>query len=169
MAVFGLDSENGEENHALNAIKAADMMQEALKDMRRKWRMEYRELFAVGIGISTGNVAIGPLGSDSFRQFTVIGDSVNLAARLQTLGKELKAPILINEEAYRMAKKKICANPISPTKLKGKYQVCRIFEVNNANQSGPRKSPGILTTDDQETAVLKKISYYRELKESMEV
>ncbi|MCE1247301.1 MAG: CHASE2 domain-containing protein [Firmicutes bacterium] len=168
MAVFGLDG-GEDENHALNAIKAADMMQEALKDMRRKWRMEYRELFAVGIGITTGNVAIGPLGSDSFRQFTVIGDTVNLSARLQTLGKELRAQILINEESYRMAKKYICASPINPTRLKGKFQECRIFEVNNAGNPGPRKSPGILTTDDQETAVMKKINYYREIKESLEV
>lgn len=169
MMVFGLSHDPKFANHSLCAVKAALKMQEAISEMRRRWRMEYRELFVVGMGAATGMAAIGTLGSSHFRQFSVIGDTVNLAARLQSLGKELRLPLLINEGAYYQVRKTIKAEPISPTRLKGKFQECMMYEVQGQRSKRGRTHAGILAGDDNDTLVSKKIKYYREIMETLEV
>lgn len=168
LAVFGFSDAGNSNKHAYQGVKSAMLMQDAIKAMRRQWRMEYRELFVVGIGIATGNVAFGSIGSDSYRQFTAIGDTVNLAARLQSLGKEMRTPILISDEAYKNCRKQISASIINATYLKGKFNICPIYEVHGYKNRAPRTNAGILANDDRETVINKKIQFYREIQETLE-
>lgn len=169
LAIFGLSEGDSLEKGANNAVKSARLIQDALKSLRRQWRMEYRELFIVGTGISTGDVAIGLMGTDSYSQYVAIGDTVNMAARLQALGKDLRSPILIDEETFRFSRDRNRVKLIRDIHLKGKFKCCRAYEVIGHRTKTPITHPGISLDDDVETAVLKKMEFYRECRRLPEV
>ena len=147
LAVFGLEDDSDQEKNAKNAVKAALLMQDAIKDLRRKWHVEYRELFVIGIGIATGDIAIGTLGTDTYRQYTVIGNTVNLAARLMGIGKAKRIPVVVNEDTCRLVKNRFRIKSIAPTRIKGKFENCKIFEVEDYRTGKIEISPGVNTGD----------------------
>jgi len=96
MAVFGLiPSKN---NNSYNAIHAAIEMQNATKELMKVRAKEDKDTFEIGIGINTGSAIVGNLGSENRMDYTVIGDSVNVAARLQQIAKG--GEIIIGEQTY---------------------------------------------------------------------
>jgi len=106
------------EDHALMAVKTAiDMQKESGNLMKVKY----------GIGISTGPAVVGNIGSKKRMDFTVIGDSVNLAARL--CGKCKGDQILISEETYKLVKDKVKTRFIGEMELKGKLKPIKVYEV----------------------------------------
>ena len=169
LAVFGLEDDSDQEKNAKNAVKAALLMQDAIKDLRRKWHVEYRELFVIGIGIATGDIAIGTLGTDTYRQYTVIGNTVNLAARLMGIGKAKRIPVVVNEDTCRLVKNRFRIKSIAPTRIKGKFENCKIFEVEDYRTGKIEISPGVNTGDSQEDALKKKMEYYRRIRAMMEI
>lgn len=169
LAVFGLEDDGDRERHAKNAVKSAILMQDAIKDLRRKWHVECRELFVIGIGIATGDIAVGTLGTDSYRQYTVIGNTVNLAARLMTMGKDRRIPVVVNEETSKLVKNRFRISPIENTRIRGKFEECKIFEIEDYRHDRVMTHPGITLDDSRETAVRKKIEYYKRIRALMEV
>ena len=169
LAVFGLEEDEDKERYAKNAVKSAVLMQDAIKDLRRKWHVECRELFVIGIGIATGDIAIGTLGTDSYRQYTVIGNTVNLAARLMAIGKEKRIPVVVNEETSKLVSGRFRTNPIENVRIRGKFENCRIFEVEDYRHGKVLTNPGISMEDSRETAVRKKIEYYKRTRAIMEM
>ncbi len=169
LAVFGLEENESRDKHAKNAVKSAILMQDAIKDLRRKWHVECRELFVIGIGIANGDIAVGTLGTDSYRQYTVIGNTVNLAARLMAIGKDKRIPVVVNEETSKLVKGRFRTNPIENTRIRGKFEECKIFEVEDYRHGKVMTSPGISMEDSKETAVRKKIEYYKRVRAIMEV
>jgi len=118
-----------QKDHAFAAIKAAIEVQEAINRLRTKWKLMDPSLFEVGIGICTGTVAIGLVGSNEHKQFTAIGDTTNIAARLQGLSRVLESPILIHSSTYEQAKDRIIAEELPPVELKGKSEKQRVYKV----------------------------------------
>ncbi|MBC2716432.1 MAG: adenylate/guanylate cyclase domain-containing protein [Desulfobacteraceae bacterium] len=96
IAVFGLVEASG--NPAENAIRTAIEMQEATEEMMKKRLQTNQELFEVGIGINTGNAIIGNIGSSNRMDYTVIGDCVNVAARLEEMA--IGGEIIIGEQTF---------------------------------------------------------------------
>jgi len=86
MAVFGVLG-NGSESSAESAIHAAVAMQQQLKEIMRARRWQGKPVFEVGIGINTGMVVVGNVGSENRMDYTVIGDAVNIAARLEQMAE----------------------------------------------------------------------------------
>lgn len=127
MVVFGAVRER--KDHALAAVKAALQMQEALEEMRREWKIEKKELFEIGVGICTGMVALGLVGAEEHKQLAAIGDSTNVAARLQGLSRELESPVLISETTYQPARDYIIADKLEPVRLKGKSEPLQVYRV----------------------------------------
>ncbi len=100
MAEFGSPISQGEAADAMNAIQGALAMRRALADLRLQWRVEGRVPFYHGIGISYGEVIAGNIGSLKRLEYTVIGDAVNVASRVEGLTKNLGTDILITGSLY---------------------------------------------------------------------
>lgn len=102
MALFGAPEEDAYQEE--NAVYAALEMQEELNKLCKKWKDEARPPFKIGIGISSGTAIVGDLGSIQRLEYTAVGDTVNLASRIESLTKELKADVLISEYTYQGVK-----------------------------------------------------------------
>ena len=142
---------------AFNCVKAALMMRKALYIMNQKCKVGdfSNPSIRIGCGINTGIVTAGQLGSDMRMEYTVIGDPVNLASRVEALTKPLGADILIAEETWRLIGDKFITEEMPSVTVKGKEKPVRIFAVVNFadNDRGPytmddvRRLLGIDTPD----------------------
>ena len=101
MAEFGSPVSYGEETDAMNAIRAALGMRQALAALRSQWQKEGKTLLYHGIGISYGEVIAGNIGSLRRLEYTVIGDTVNVASRVEGLTKSFWTDILITDSLYQ--------------------------------------------------------------------
>jgi len=97
MALFGLIPSENSAPH--DAIKAAIEMQDATEDLMKQRAKQDKETFEIGIGINTGSAIVGNVGPENRMDYTVIGDSVNVAARLEQIASE--GQIIIGEQTYR--------------------------------------------------------------------
>ena len=98
LAFFGAFDDT--ENPSLSGAKASLNMLQKLRDLNNKWRWQNKEPFKIGIGLHTGEVALGGIGSDKRMEFTLTGDAANLASRVESKTKELGETILISKEVY---------------------------------------------------------------------
>ncbi|MCL2762971.1 MAG: adenylate/guanylate cyclase domain-containing protein, partial [Treponema sp.] len=126
---------------AFNCVKAALMMRNALYVMNkeRKPKDPANPLIQIGCGINTGIVTAGQLGSDMRMEYTVIGDPVNLASRIEALTKPLAADILISENTWRLVGDAFITEEMPSVTVKGKEKPVRIFAV--VNIAGSDKGP----------------------------
>ncbi len=130
------------EQDAFNCIKAALMMRASLYRMNKERKSEdlANPPIRIGCGINSGVVTAGQLGSDKRMEYTVIGDPVNLASRIEALTKPLGVDILISEETWNLVGKKFKTEEMPSVKVKGKEKPVRIFAVVNfaENPKGPQ-------------------------------
>lgn len=117
-------------DHAVRALRAALDMRKALSDLKEKWKREGHPInIEMGIGINSGEVFVGLLGYEQRINYTVIGDNVNLAARLQDLTKTYAWPILISESTYQQVKHECDAVLADSVTVKGKTQPVNVYKV----------------------------------------
>ena len=124
MAVFGAPMER--QDDAERAILAAKEMREKLAAMMAKKEAHTRR-FDIRIGVNTGRVVAGNIGSPRRMDYTVIGDPVNIASRLESIAKANQ--ILIGEETYKAIKNRFEIRKIGPQKVKGKSAEIVVYEV----------------------------------------
>ena len=123
MAYWGFPLDN--EDHAFLAVSAAL----AMRDAMMQWPQQEGALpISIGIGINTGDATVGNIGSDDFMDFTVIGDAVNVAARLESLNREFGTHILISASTYAQVKDRIEARSCGMVTLKGRLEPVEVFE-----------------------------------------
>jgi adenylate cyclase len=115
--------------HAANACKCALQMQEDLAYLNSRWRADGRKPMQVGIGINTGPVNVGNMGSERRFSWTVMGDNVNLASRLEGLTKEYGVRILISEATYLAVCNDYVCRELDRIRVKGKNQAVKIYEL----------------------------------------
>ncbi|MBI2252545.1 MAG: adenylate/guanylate cyclase domain-containing protein, partial [Armatimonadetes bacterium] len=131
MVVFGAPLESKE--HAYLAVKTALEMQKAMHELRKKWSLKEHQI-EIGVGISTGIAAIGLVGDEKHKQYVALGDSTNIASRLQSLSKELNSPVLIAESTYLKIKSLISAVELPEVLLKGKSQSLKVYKAVRLNR-----------------------------------
>ena len=117
------------EDHPLLAVKAALEMKEKLAELNADWERVYKHTFNIGIGINTEEVVVGNIGSEKFMDYTVIGDGVNLASRLEGLNKNYNTTIIISENTYRNVRDYVEARYLGTEKVKGKEEDTEIYEL----------------------------------------
>jgi adenylate cyclase len=127
MAFWGAPLENA--GHALAACTAAVRNQQLLRKLRERWQAEGKPPFRARIGINTGEVIVGNIGSAARLNYTVIGDAVNLASRLEGLNKDYGTEMLIAEATYEEARAGIVARPIDWVSVKGKHEAVLVYEL----------------------------------------
>jgi adenylate cyclase len=127
MALFGAPLDDA--NHAEHAVDAALKMIRELNRLNEKWAAEGRPSLDIGIGISTGPMIAGNIGSEAIMSYTVIGDSVNLGARLESLNKEYGTRIIISEATRDALPGRYQLRPLGDVVVKGKTRPVAIFEV----------------------------------------
>jgi adenylate cyclase len=127
MAVWGAPVSHPDDPK--RAVLCALQMRDELKKLQRKWKEEGKPVFDTGIGINTGEVVVGNIGSVERMDYTVIGDNVNLASRLESLNKEYKSNILISEMTYQKVKDIVEVRRIEEVQVKGKTEKVMIYEV----------------------------------------
>ncbi|MCW6036918.1 adenylate/guanylate cyclase domain-containing protein [Spirulina subsalsa FACHB-351] len=129
MAEFGFPLSHGPEEDALNAIRAALTMRQDLALLRQYWQAENRQPLFNGIGISYGEVIAGDIGSWRRREYAVMGDTVNIASRVEGLTKELGTDILITESLYELVKDKVEVTDLGEHQLKGRSLPVRLYSL----------------------------------------
>jgi hypothetical protein len=127
MAFFGAPVQHTDD--ALQAVLAGLDMQEALVEFNSEQRKIGKPEFRIGIGINYGMVTVGNIGSEKKMDYTVIGDMVNLASRLEKLTKIYKQDVIISESVYREISKALPCRLIDKVLVLGKSQAQRIFTV----------------------------------------
>jgi adenylate cyclase len=127
MAVFGAPLPDRE--HARNACRAALAMRSALAVLHTRWRAIGRPCLEMGIGINTGPMVIGNMGTERRFDYTVMGDEVNVASRLEGANKELGTDILISASTLMAAGAGVVAHPHGRIEVKGRRQSVAAFEL----------------------------------------
>jgi class 3 adenylate cyclase len=135
MAVWGAPSDDP--NHAFNAAKAAIEMRAALQELNTERKTEGKFTVAIGIGIHTGRVVAGEIGGEERADYTIIGDDVNIAARVESSTKHYKTDIIFSDAVYDIVKDKFICSPVGEMDLKGirrKIEGYKVIAI--ANEEG---------------------------------
>ncbi|MBU1106712.1 MAG: adenylate/guanylate cyclase domain-containing protein [Candidatus Riflebacteria bacterium] len=127
MAVFGAPID--QKDHAIRACRCALENQKALARLREKWRKEGKPEIKARIGINTGVVVVGNMGSTMRFDYTVIGDNVNIAARLETANKLFQSEVLVSEATATLAESAIMSRRLGKLKVAGKDKQVYVYEV----------------------------------------
>ena len=126
MALFGAPVQYADD--PLQAILTGLSMIEALKGFNKNQSRHGRPVFKIGIGLNTGEVVVGNIGSNQKLEYTCIGDAVNLASRLEGLTKVYGVPIIISEYTLNQAGNKVKARELDSVRVRGKVQPVKIYE-----------------------------------------
>lgn len=127
MAFWGAPSNKNLNDHSSLAVKTSIEIQAKMRELQKKWSDENKDILHIGIGINTGDMIVGNMGSAERMDYTVIGDNVNLGARLCSVAG--KSEIIISEATYEMAKDHIIVENLEPVYVKGKAKPISIYKV----------------------------------------
>jgi adenylate cyclase len=118
-----------QKDHALRTCLAALDMQRRLEILRAKWKKEGKPELTMRMGINTGVVIVGNMGGKDRFDYTVIGDSVNLASRLEGANKQYKSNIMLSEFTYAHVKEKIVVRELDLIQVKGRKEPVKVYEL----------------------------------------
>lgn len=127
MALFGAICSHDDD--PLRAVRTAVEMQKMVERLNAKWSTNNGPRIKIGIGISTGKVIVGNIGSEQRMEFTGIGPDVNYAQRMESLSKIIPCSIIISESTYLKVKDEVCATRYGPVGIKGKKEPAVVFGV----------------------------------------
>jgi len=124
-------------DHALLACRAALEMAVTLKNLNAQWQEQGRLPLKIGVGVNSGPVAVGNMGSERLFDYTAIGDNVNLASRLEGLNKYYGTSILISQSTADLLGDSFILREVDRVQVKGKAQAAGIFEMIGEGEPAP--------------------------------
>ncbi len=123
-------------DHALRCCRAGLEMLQRLKKLQAGWEAEGRPKIDIGMGINTGPMLVGNMGSKVRFNFTIMGDNVNLASRLEGLNKQFGTRIIVSESTYQPVAERMVARELDLIRVKGKTRPVKVFELLGLDQDG---------------------------------
>ncbi|RMD87084.1 MAG: adenylate/guanylate cyclase domain-containing protein [Calditrichaeota bacterium] len=163
MAIFGAPIP--QKDHALRACMTALEMVARLRALQREWVQKNEDLFQIGIGINTGKMIVGNLGSSQLFDYTVIGDEVNLGARLEGTNKQYGTTVIISEATYRKVRHRVVVRELDLVRVKGKNRPVRIFELLGIDSLPPIEKDLLVEVYHKGLQLYKARKFYQALKE----
>ncbi|MBS2031390.1 MAG: adenylate/guanylate cyclase domain-containing protein [Deltaproteobacteria bacterium] len=127
MAVFGAPVPHPDD--PLHAIQAALEMRARLQKINVAFKARGLPEIRTGIGIHSGQVVAGNMGHEQRMEYTVIGDAVNLASRLESMTKELHADVILSEDLYKQVEASVEVEPLHKIKVKGREQEVMVYKL----------------------------------------
>jgi adenylate cyclase len=127
MALYNVPFEDPE--HAVKAVRTGLEFQERTLAAAARWEAKFGVSIRNGVGINTGEAIVGTLGSRQRLEYTAIGDTVNLAARLESITKDYQAPIIISESTYERVKSHFPTRALGDVTVRGKTVPVKIYAV----------------------------------------
>ena len=118
-----------DDDHAVHACEAGLACQEKIAELNRKWILEDKSALVTRIGISTGPTVVGNVGSYERMNYTVMGDNVNMASRLEGANKMYGTQVIVSGRTYEAASRKFLFRPLGIVALKGKSKGMAIYEL----------------------------------------
>ncbi len=153
MAFWG--SPYPQEDHAVRGCRCALQMIRGLEKLNRKWKSEGRAPLAIGIGLNTGPVNVGNMGSAKRLAWTVMGDNVNLASRLEGITKTYRISVVIAEGTYQQVASEFTCRELDRIAVKGKSHAVKIYELMGIAAERARFEPLLTQFDRAMTAYLR--------------
>ncbi len=132
MAIFGEPIQDL--NHPVNAVKCAYAMLKKVEELQDKWLFEGKPKIEIGIGINTGEAFVGNIGSEKRLEYTVIGDTVNLASRIESYNKIYHTNLLVSTSTYSYVSDIANVIKISDVTIRGKSRKMDIYEILKLNE-----------------------------------
>ena len=127
MAIWGAPLDDAD--HAANAARGSLRMMDRLHEPQKQWAARDLPFVDIGIGVNTGEMSVGNMGSRNRFDYTVIGDNVNLASRLEGLNKEYGTNILVSESTRTALGDAFPCRLVDQVRVKGKKLPVRIYEL----------------------------------------
>ncbi len=138
MVTFGAPADDPD--HEEHAVLAALAMQGEMASLAAAWEQQGRRSFKMGIGINSGPAVVGNIGSQEHMEYTAIGDTVNLAARLETVTKDLGVDIIVSEHTHSAVRPLFQWRPLGDVQVKGREESVRTYGVDGIAEAY-RKPP----------------------------
>lgn len=129
IAFFGAPREDPRRASALQAVSCAFEMKGRLEALQARWRETGEEVLEMGIGINTGEAIVGNIGSRQFMEYTVVGDAVNVCARIENLTRLYHAPILVTDSTYEEIKPYVEAQSLGEITVKGRREKVLVYSL----------------------------------------
>jgi adenylate cyclase len=127
MALFGAPLDDPD--HAEHAVQASIDMVRELGELNKSWAARGMTQLDIGVGINSGEMIAGNIGSSSIMSYTVIGDNVNLGSRLESLNKDYKTRIIMSDATRTRLRGTYDTRPLGDVKVKGKTRAVAIYEI----------------------------------------
>jgi adenylate cyclase len=140
MIVFGAPVDRGQKLEARAAVACGLEMLAEVERMNAEWKDKDRPQIAIGVGVHTGEATCGVVGAEGRLEYTIIGDTVNLSARLESTTKEKGVAILISDATAALLGIDYDTQPLGDVKVKGKNQSTEVFTVKK-NTRRPAPAP----------------------------
>jgi adenylate cyclase len=129
MAIWGAPL--AQDDHAMRCCRAAVAMMRELGALQERWRIEGADYppIDIGIGINSGPMVVGNMGADQRFDYTVLGDNVNLASRLEGTNKDYRSHVILSQNTYEFVRGRVAVRELGAVKVKGKNEPVRIYEL----------------------------------------
>ncbi|MCA9795289.1 MAG: adenylate/guanylate cyclase domain-containing protein [Candidatus Eremiobacteraeota bacterium] len=134
MAVFGAQAEDPDEDHAQHAVEAGLKMLVALEELNQNWSTRNTPALRIGIGIASGEVMVGDVGVTGHREFAAMGDTTNVASRIEKLTRDFNAHVLIAGSTEQQVRECFETRSLGTSEIRGRRSTVEVFEV-----LGPRQ------------------------------
>lgn len=132
-----------QEDHAARAVRAALEMVAKVPLLSPRWEARCGRPLRIGVGIHSGEAVVGVMGGDSRREYSAIGDSVNLASRLEGVTKDFKTSIIVSHATVAALAGRFQVQELSELKVKGRQETVRVYAVEGELPAGPSAEPSV--------------------------